>query len=173
MHIVLGVVGLAAAAYFLVQRARMGAEMATELVDVAQDVRAAARRFGFKRRTDIHPVESIDNPDLAIAGIASAFIALDDLPTAEDRQRLKIKLRQTLQASEDEASEMLILGQWFVETCQGATPAIARLSKHLYRLDDGACFETLMRVLQGVAADRLSRRQSEALDDIKRAFRLV
>ena len=81
MHILLGILGLATAAYFLIIRARRGAEMASEVLDVADDIRAAARRFGFRRQHNQHAVDSIDDPVLAIAGLGTAFIALDDLPT--------------------------------------------------------------------------------------------
>jgi hypothetical protein len=76
MHIILGIIGIATAAYFLVMRARRGAEMATELIDVADDIRAAARRFGFRRKYQQHAVDSIEDARLAIGGLATAFIAL-------------------------------------------------------------------------------------------------
>lgn len=175
MHIILGLIGLATAAYFLVIRARNGAEMATELLDVADDIRAAARRFGFRRQRDLHPVESIDVPRLAIGGLASAFIALDDLPTSDTRSVLDVQLRKHLHLNAAEAEEIEVLGQWFVSESGGPTSAVPRLSKKLHQLDaNGASFADLMAILQGIAqaGPGLSQRQSDALDDIQRAFRL-
>ena len=45
MHIVLGILGLLTAVYIFVMRARGAAEMTHELLDIADDVRAAARRL--------------------------------------------------------------------------------------------------------------------------------
>lgn len=173
MHIVLGLIGLATAAYFLVVRARRGAEMAGELMDVADDIRAAARRFGFRRHQNVHPVETIEDPRLAIGAIATAFIALDDLPTAEARDTLDLHLRRHLDLTAEDAQEIEVLGQWFVSECGGPLMAVPRLAKKLHGLDaGGAGFQTLMAIIQGLAGDGLSTRQSEALHDIKNAFRL-
>lgn len=172
MQIVLGILGLAVAAYFLVLRARLGAEVASDVMGMAGDVAAAARRFGFRRRYDQHPVESVDEPNLAIAALATAFVALDDLPTAEDRTRLDIALRKHLNLDASGAEEIEVLGQWLVSECKGAEPAIPRLAKRLYKIDGGASFATLMEVIQSASKTPLSTRQSEALNDIKQAFRL-
>jgi hypothetical protein len=150
--------------------------MLGEVGDMANDVRLAARRFGFTRKMNVHPVESIEDPRLAIATIANAFIELDDLPTSDTRAALDVNLRKHLRVGAEESREIAILGHWFVENCNGATAAIPRLSKRLHTLDKGANFGTLMEVIQGTlkSADKtLSQRQSEALHDIKLAFRIT
>lgn len=176
MPFILGLIGLATAVYFIVIRARNAAEITSELMDVASDVKAAARRFGFRRRGNVHPVESIDDPKLAIGAIATAFIALDDLPTSDTRAALDVHLRKELRLSGEDAQEIAVLGQWFVENCNGPAQAIPRLSKRLYALDKGASFGTLMAVIQGTlkSCDKsVSQRQSEALQDMQRAFRIT
>ena len=172
MHIIIGIIGLATAAFFLILRARRGAEVATEMMDVGRDVASAARRFGFRRRYNQHPVDSVEEPNLAIAALATAFIALDDLPTADDRKRLDIALRKHLDLDASGAQEIEVLGQWLVSECSGAEPAVPRLAKRLNRLDSGASFGTLMEVIQTAARTPLSQRQTTALHDIKTAFRL-
>lgn len=176
MHILLALVGLATAAYFLIVRARTGAQVATELLDVAQDVRSAARRFGFRRRTNQHPVDGIDDPKLAIAGLATAFLELDDLPTADQRAALDLSLRKNLDIDAPTAQEIEVLGRWFVESCNGPVAAFPRLSKRLRTIDGGASFPTLMTVLGEITAASQSaspsNRQSDALTGLSRIFRL-
>lgn len=172
MHIIIGIIGLAMAAYFLVMRAQRGAEVATELMDVGRDVASAARRFGFRRRTNVHPVDSIDDPHLAIGGIGTAFISLADLPTREDRARLDVALRKHLHLDAQEAEELEVLGQWFVNECNGADAAIPRLTKRLAKVGGADAFAPLMEVIQTATSAPLSTRQTEALHDIKRAFGL-
>jgi len=41
--------------------------------DAARDVRRAARRFGFRRQTNLHPAEPIDDTRVAAAGILTAL----------------------------------------------------------------------------------------------------
>lgn len=172
MHIIIGIIGIATAAYFLIMRARNGAEMATELMDVAQDVASAARRFGFRRRQNVHPVDSIEEMNVAIGALGTAFIALDDLPTQEGRAQLDVALRKHLNLDGPAAQELEILGQWLVEQCSGPVPAIPRLAKRAHAIGGADAFTPLMQVIQTAATPPLSTRQTEALDDIKRGFRL-
>lgn len=171
MPFILALIGIIAGAYFWAQRARNARDMMGDVADMANDVRLAARRFGFSRKLNEHPVESIEDPRLAIAAIATSFIELDDLPTAEQRQLLAVQLRSKLRADAAEAEEMEVLGRWFMSECGGAEPAIARLSRKLYKIGGAAQMEPLMDILKA-SVSSLSDRQREALDDITRAMRV-
>lgn len=173
MHIILGIIGLATAAYFLIMRARNGAEMATELLDVADDIRSAARRWGFRRRQNVHPVEEIEDPRMAVAGIGSAFIALDDLPTSDVRHKLTASLARNFDLPSKDAQELLVLGQWLVEQSGGPVSAMPRLARKQARLSGSDQFEPLMAILSDTVSGTLSDRQREALEDLKRAFRIT
>lgn len=171
MPFVLALLGIIGAAYFWAQRARNARDMVGEVADMANDVRLAARRFGFSRKLNLHPVESIEDPRLAIAAIAIAFIELDDLPTAEQRQMLTVQLRTKLRASAEETQEMEVLGRWFMTESGGAEPAVTRISRKLYKLGGAEQMEPLMAVLKG-SVTSLSDRQRDALEDISRAMRI-
>ena len=124
-------------------------ELASELMDVADDIRAAARRFGFQRRYDQHPVDNIEDPRVAVSGLANAFLNLDDLPTADARAVMNVQLRKHLDLDATAAQEIEILGQWLVTECGSAQQAIPRMSKRLNRLDQsGQNFDALMAVIQ-------------------------
>lgn len=171
MPLLIALLGIAGAAYFWAQRARNARDMLGEVGDMANDVRLAARRFGFSRKMDVHPVESIEDPRLAIASIATAFIELDDLPTADQRKLLLVQLRSRLRADEEEAVEMEVLGRWFMNECGGAEPAITRVSRKLYKLGGAQQLDPLLDILKGAVPGDLSHRQQDAVDDIHRALR--
>lgn len=171
MPFLLALLGIIGAAYFWAQRARNARDMLGDVADMANDVRLAARRFGFSRKMNTHPVESIEDPRLAIAAIATSFIELDDLPTAEQRQLLTVQLRSKLRADAAEAEEMEVLGRWFMTECGGAEPAVARLSRKLYKLSGADHMEPLMDILKASVSE-LSERQRDALEDITRAMRV-
>jgi len=101
MPFIIGILGIIAAAYFWTMRARNAAEMAKTVAEVPGDIMAAARRFGFKRRMNVHPVESVDDPNLAIAGIANSFFELGALPTEEQRRMLYLQVQSVLRVSSD------------------------------------------------------------------------
>lgn len=172
MPFLIALLGIVGAAFYWTNRARNTRDMAGEVMDMANDVRLAARRFGFKRQSNLHPVESIGDSRLAIASIATCFIELDGLPTEEDRKRLSIQLRSKLRANADEAQEMEVLGRWFMTECGGADPAISRLSRKLYKLGGAEQMEPLLEILKNSMTSELSDKQRDAVDDIQRAMRV-
>ena len=172
MHIVIAVAGIATAIYLIVIRARNAAEITHELMDVADDVRAAARRLGFRRNKALHPVDAIEDPNTAAATVAMAYLELHGLPTEETRNALSRSLQSSLEVPMTEAEELMILGRWMVNECQGPAPAIARASKRLFTLTKGD-IGPLLTILTAISSDPLSDRQRDALDDIKRAFRIT
>ena len=176
MPFIITVLGVIAAIYFYIRRARNTIDMTHEILDAANDVRLAARRFGFRRRQDLHPVESVTDASLAIGTIATAFIELSGLPTQDDRHNLNQALCTTLKLSPQEATEMQALGHWLMLQCGGATPAVSRVSRRLVKLGGAANWEPLLSVIKDVLAAKdhpPSQQQAEAIEDIKRAFRVT
>ncbi len=175
MHILIALAGIAITAYVWFNRVQRGAEVATDLLEAASDVKNAARRLGFRRRANQHAVEGIDDPNLAISGMAMAFLELDDLPTADTRAATDISLRKHLNMDADTASEVAILGRWFVSECGSPDAAFTRLAKKLRKIHGPASFEPLMAILNDIATSGTgtpSAKQSEALSDLARIFHL-
>jgi hypothetical protein len=177
MPYLIALIGLVVGAYFWVQRARMAAEATNELMGVAQDVMAAARRFGFRRKLNLHPVESLEDPDVGIAGAGIAFLELGGLPTADQQDKLIVSLQSHLGQSHNKAEEALILGRWLVAESGGAQQGLERLTRRLYKLRGHQVFQPLMAVLKDVAAagrdGTVSARQREALEEIAVLFRIT
>ena len=65
----------------------------------------------------------------------------------------------------------MILGRWLMNECHGAEPAVTRASRQLFKLTGGD-IGPLMEILKHASADPLSDQQREALEEIKRAFRI-
>ncbi len=172
MPFVIAIIGIIAAAYFWAQRARNAAEIAKAVAEVPGDIKAAARRFGFRRRMNVHPVESVDDPKLAIAGIANSFFELGALPTEEQRRMLALQVRSVLELSEAEAEELLVLGRWLASESGGPEAGILRLSRRLNRIAGVDGFQELMELLKNLLKDDWSDAQIAALNDVKRAFRI-
>ncbi|WP_106746266.1 hypothetical protein [Yoonia maritima] len=139
-------------------------------VDVATTVRNAPRKLAFRKQTNAHPVEGIDDARIAICAIAQAFIELDDLPTKDQRDTLKILLRTKLRCSAGEAEEMEILGRWLQNQCNNPEAAIVRLARRLRKIDGDASWDLLHDILGELVDVELSNNQISAIEDIKRAF---
>lgn len=175
MPYILGILALIAGAYFWAQRARNAADMTRELAGVASDVAAAARRFGFRRRVNVHPVEGLDDPDVAIAGAGIAFLELGGLPSTEQQAALLRSLQSRLSMAHDKAQEAMILGRWLVTESNGAQPGLTRLVRKLFKMKGPDGFEPLMFVLRDIAeanAGVMSPQQGDALDEVKYIYKL-
>lgn len=168
--------GLVGAAYFWAVRARNAGHVAQDLADMAGGVMGAARRLGFRRRANVHPVESIEEPALAIAALGTAFMELGGLPSREEQDALSMALQHHTHRSAKDAEDAMILGRWLVTECNGPEPAITRLSRRLAKLDRAGSLTPLMGVLNDTAlaarGGRLSERQKEALAEIARALKV-
>ena len=139
--------------------------------DAATVLKNAPRKLAFRKQTNAHPVEGIDDPRIAICAIAQSFIELDNLPTQEQRQRLHVNLRAKLRCSEDEAKEMEVLERWLVTQCKGPEQAITRLGRGLFKIDADASWDTLQEFLGALIEGDLSSVQIDAIAELKRAMR--
>lgn len=173
MPVLLAIIGLLAAAGVWAWRICAAGSAARDLADMASDVMGAARALGFRRRANVHPVESVDDPNLAITAIAMAFLDLDGLPAREDQQALAGSIVRHTGIEWGQTEEMMIVGRWLINECNGPAPAITRLSKRLNKLDNTA-FQTLLPILNdiGKRAGNLSEQQRDALAELSRRMKL-
>lgn len=174
MPILIGLLVVAGTAYLWMSRIRNAAEITRDLSDMAGNLSGAARRFGFKRRADRHPVDTLEDPIPALAGTALAFTEISGLPSTEQLTALTQALQGHLRLSRRDAEEALILGRWLMNQCGGASAGVSRLSRRLYKLDPGS-FTTLMAVINETAqagSATLSPLQQDTLGDIARLFRI-
>jgi hypothetical protein len=176
MPVILAIAAAAGVVLWWMYRTRAAGLMAQDLAGAAADVLNAARRFGFQRRANQHPAESVDKPELAVGTIGLAFLELDGLPSQEQQKALSSALSRHMVIPLDQAAEILILGRWLIGECGGPLPAIERMAKRLFRLNGTASLDPLLAVLNEVAQSggrsSLSSRQKEALEDIARRMRL-
>ncbi|MEM6276380.1 MAG: hypothetical protein AAF714_05480 [Pseudomonadota bacterium] len=171
MPIILGILGALVAAYFFFIRARNAGHIAGDVFDAANDVRLAARRFGFKRNANRHPMEDIDDPNIACAVVALSYIQLDGPASAQDHARLKTTLATTLEMPEGDADELLVLARWLIDQCNGASPALSRAARKLYKMERENAAGPMLGILSEVAASP-SGRQEDALHDVRVAFHM-
>ena len=176
MPYLIALLGLIGGAVIWYYRMKAAGQAAQDLAGVAQDVMSAARRFGFRRRYNEHPVDSLQDADVAIAGAGLAFLDLAGLPTAEQQDSLLVSLQSRLGHDRAKAEEAMILGRWLVAECGGPDAALKRFSRKLLKMKGASALEPLLQVVRDVAAagrdGALSPRQREALDEIARAFKL-
>lgn len=173
MHILIGLAALIGGVVFWVIRARMAANAAGELADIAGTVMGAARRFGFRRRHDMHPVDCIEDTTLAQGALTVSFLDLGAAQTEEIRAKHLIALQQRFAIEKPAAEELLVMGHWLVNECNGPAPATTRLGKRLMKMTGSHGLDAPLAVINDVASAHggLTDSQRDALHDLKRIFR--
>lgn len=173
MHILIGLAGLIGTVAFWMIRARMAANAASDIADLAGSVMGAARRFGFRRRHDKHPVECIDDTTLAAGALTVAFLDLGGSQTEEARTTHLLALQEHFVIDKATAEELLVMGNWLINECNGPTPAATRLSKRLMKLTGSHALDAPLQVINDVARARggLTDSQRDVLHDMRRIFR--
>lgn len=173
MPVLIALLGIIATAAYFIIRARNATHAAEELLDVANDVRLAARRFGFRRRSNVHPVEALEDSNLALTTAALSFLQLDGPTTQDVLDRFAIQLRKTCDLDQSGAEEAIILGRWLISECGDANAAFSRASRKLQKMTGVDGLTPLLTVIKGsLPGDGLSVRQNEGLEDLKRVFRV-
>ena len=120
---------------------------------MGRDVIGAARRWNFKRRTDVHPVDAVEELPVAEGALAVAFAELGGMVTVEDRHALPRALQSRLEVPLGEAEERVTLGHWLVGQCGGSSPAISRLARRAVELGGPGAVDDATALIETVAPD--------------------
>lgn len=169
MIFIIGIISAAGIWYWRMQSAR---ENIANLADAAKDVRLAARRFGFKRQTNIHPADSVDDPRLAAAGILHAVAGMADTPSDAQRREMLVQFQSRFECALEDAQEISTFGAWLAAQCGTKSEAVRRLSRRLAGLAGYEAQVDLRAMILAVVTDRapLGEEENQALATIERAF---
>jgi len=173
MHILIAVGTVVMGLLLWSYRIRAAKEAVEDLSDIASDVMAAARRLGFRRRPNTHPVDAIEEASLAAGALTVAFLDLGPRLTDEGRTAHLRALQRQLDIPKADAEEMLILGPFFVNECHGPIPAVSRLGRKLRDLGGNQALDPALQVINDVAGAHggLNDTQRDALHDLSNIFR--
>jgi len=174
MPILLFIIGVATTVGIWYWRMKQAGEIVSDLSNAAQDVRNAARRFGFRRKTNVHPVDSLDDARIAAMGVVLAVASSDGDLTASELAAAQSEAARTFGIDGAEASEMVALARWTVGQCGNNDNAVYRLSRRTRALAGPEAQDDLERMVRGVAAvdgDPDDERTADALVHIGRHFR--
>lgn len=159
--------GILGAAYFWASRARDARDAVEDIANVADDVRLAFRRMGFRRQSNVHPVDAIDDPAQLIGIIVRSFIEIRGEVTSNDLRLMRVAFRDEFGRNDQSSEDLAVISDWAMRECGTADAAISRAAKRLYKSNGNEGFQALMRVIGQITSDtRLHPKQKESLDDI-------
>ena len=153
MPIILAVIAALGGAYIWYLRAQAAKDAAETLADAANDVRLAARRFGFRRKTNVHPIDAVEDAQLLIVGITAAMAQLDRAWNTDLQKRLAIGAQKVLRVDSEEAAEMVVFGQWLADQSADGEEAVRRMAKRLRGMGQAEARVQLGEMLAFAVAD--------------------
>ena len=173
MHILIGLLAILGAAALWYWRIKAAREAGGEVLDAANDVRLAARRFMYKHKHNTHPADSVEDPRLAASGIIVAVATMDAPISQSEIAALKKVAGEVFGVSDREALDMVSFGRWIADQCGTNDEAVRRLSKVIAKEAGVEAGPDLVRMVTEVAtADGrdLDEDETAALETIRRSL---
>ena len=173
MPVLIAIVGLLVGALIWYNRMKQAGYVAGELKDAANDVRLAARRFGFKRRANVHPIDTLDDARLAAAGIVAATVQMDGLWDQSMSDAMVQQAQSVFNVDLGEAEEIVIFARWIA--AQGSNPheTVRRLARRLKRLAGQEAMADTVQMIQGVSGRNGRALSPDAEDSIATVERVL
>ncbi|MDJ1008962.1 MAG: hypothetical protein QNJ13_14185 [Paracoccaceae bacterium] len=174
MPFVLAAITLLGGAYFWYLRAQNARDAVETLAGAAQDVRLAARRYGFRRKANVHPADAVEDPRLAIVAMAAAVLQMDAPWSVEAGGKLTDATARVLGTSRKDAEAMVVFAKWLSDQSGTHAEMVRRLAKRLNAIGANDDCRDLAALIEAVAADadgNLSDGAVEALGTINRVMR--
>lgn len=128
MHILLGLAAVVGGIVFWIWRMKTTASAAKEVIEVADDVRAAVRRFGYRRSADKNPLETVDDPRLAAVGVLASVAKMDGDYTREQMTAIQEECARVFAASNKDAEQIAAYGRWLAQQSDNPEEVIRRLT---------------------------------------------
>ena len=168
MPFLVAVLGAFAALGYWYFRAR---NVAT-LIDMAEDVRLAARRLSFTRRANTHPIDAIEDPRPLAAGVAAAIADMGGPLSERQIAGLHREAAIAFGTGAAETADIVTLGRWLAGQCGTPDEAARRLTRRARERAGAAGGPDLLRMISAtLEPGRVpTDRQEEALRRVRRAF---
>ncbi len=109
-------------------RIKMLRSAATDLTDVAGDVQAAYRRYGFRKQMAGHPAETVTDPRIAATAMLVATAKLDGALTEAQVETITRMAREGFEVSDPEARDMTAYARWVADQSNDPDDTVRRLT---------------------------------------------
>lgn len=172
MHILAGVLVIAGIALFWLWRIRTASILFREAVNALEEGILALRRLGFRRKVNRNPLDHVDDPRVAAAGILVAFANMDGALCQEEIAGIERVCRRAFSCSAEEARDLGIHGRWLIQNSEANMgEVIRRLTRCLAGRLDPAEKRQLAAMVEEIArieGGQISPSQQAALDQMVR-----
>ncbi len=149
-------------AYFII-RANQVNQAGRELLDTASEAKGFVRRSLWRRRTEVDPTRSIDDPRLAAAVMMCAVANADGDITEREMIAMLDLMEQHFQMPRGACEEMLSEARWLAREAKDLSAFLQRLSRPIAACCTEAELADLFAMLEAV--DRVEGEGSAIVAD--------
>lgn len=150
MHVLIAVVSAIIAAGFWMYRIRAAKDAASEMFEMANDVRLAAKRFAYKRNHKTHPIDGVDDARLAAAGIMAIAAEMDGAITKAELDVMKDQAVTVFNCTDADADEFIIFGRWLASQGNNRSETTRRLIKRVLSLSGIEAMQDMIDMVKSV-----------------------
>jgi len=150
VHLLLAALGIIAAAAFWIYRARQTVDNTKAVLDAAQDVKAAARRFGFRARANQHPSEGVEDPRVSCAALLVLVAETDGGISRAEQDSILEQLSAVFQLPGADAEELYLFAKWLANQSSNPDDMIRRLIKRTVNLGGRDTLPDMIRMVSAV-----------------------
>ncbi len=144
---------------------------AVRLIEMADDVRLAARRFQFRRNAKAHPADTTEDPRPLGVGVIIALAEIAGPMTERQIVALNAAASRAFGTDAAETGDIMTFGRWLAGQCGGPDEAARRLTRRVRERAGPGAGPDLLRMAAAVLGDTApTDRQAEARQRLRRDF---
>lgn len=151
MHILVSVLGALGMIVLVLWRIRQASQIASDVAEVAGSARGAVRRWRWRRKLNVNPIDLIEDAREAASVIMVAVAQADGLMSDVERTAITGEIEQRFGATPEQAVVLLARTQWMVRDGVDAAEIMRRLRPLLERTCSKEQLRELIEMLSAVA----------------------
>ncbi len=151
MHILMSILGALGVLLLILWRMQQAAHVARGLGDAAADARGLFRRWQWRRKAQVNPLDLISDPREAATAMMVAVAQADGLLSEVERDVIINQIRSAFKATERQADELLAAARWHIREGVDLAEIFRRLAPLIVRQCTEAEQRQLISMLDAVA----------------------
>ena len=131
MHILVSLLGALGMGIFVLWRLQQAAYLARDVADAAGSAKGMFRRWKWRRKVNISPIDLIDDPREAASVLMIAVAQADGRVSDVERATIARQIKTFFGASDDQSNALIAQTEWAVRDGMDTSEVMRRLTPML------------------------------------------
>jgi uncharacterized tellurite resistance protein B-like protein len=115
MHVLAGLVAVIGALLVVLWRIQQASHAVRDIADAAEDGRGFFRRWAWRRKSGVNPLDMVSDPREAAVAMMAATAEFDGALTKRERNTIIRSIFETFSADARQAEELLAQARWSIK----------------------------------------------------------